>query len=237
MTMLNPEKIGPLLRARNLEIGYHGSRVVPPITFDLLPGQVTCIIGHNGSGKSTLLKSLLGLVPLHGGELELAEQTRIGYVPQREAMDPIYPIRVIDLIETGRYGLRGVGRKLNSEDKIKIDAAIDSTRITHLRRRLFRTLSGGEQQRCLLARALCTEPQILVLDEPTASMDESGAKETIEMTLSLAKTHHSAVLMVNHFIELVGKVSDQVVLLDRNKQRVFIGSPSTVIGIRNGDLF
>lgn len=232
--MTDREKNKPIMRAQDLKIGYRGSPVLPPFSFELLPGQVTCIIGHNGSGKSTLLKSILGLIPILGGKLELSQNVRIGYVPQRETMDPIYPVRVIDLVETGRYGIRGVGRRLKLEDKAKIESSMNSTRIGSFKLRLFRSLSGGEQQRCLLARAICTEPQILILDEPTASMDEAGAKETMEMTLRLAKEHKAAVLMVNHFIDLVAQISDQVVLLDRDRQVVRVGTPQVVIGNRAG---
>jgi iron complex transport system ATP-binding protein len=104
-----------------------------------------------------------------------------------------------------------------------------STGISRLRKRLFRTLSGGEQQRALLARAICTEPDVLVLDEPTASLDERGANEVMKLTVDLAVKNNAAVVMVNHFIDLVARISHQVVLLDRDHQRVAVGSPADVL--------
>jgi ABC-type Mn2+/Zn2+ transport system ATPase subunit len=219
----------PLLSVRDLRIGYGNQAILPAVSFELKPGQVTSIVGHNGSGKSTLLKTLLGLHPKVSGEIRRAPHAKLGYVPQREAMDPIYPIRVVELVQTGRYGARGVGRFLHASDWVRIREAMDATGVRPLSKRLFRTLSGGEQQRALLARALCIEPSILVLDEPTASMDERGASEAMKLTLDLAKKSGAAILMVNHFIDLVAQVSDQVVLLDRDHQVAQVGGPAELL--------
>lgn len=219
----------PLLVTRGLQLGFGAAAILPPLDFQLLPGQVTSIIGHNGSGKSTLLKTLLRLQPKVGGQIEFSPRARIGYVPQREGMDPIYPIRVRELVETGRYGQVGLGRFLGEEDHARVEQALVATGAKGLSKRLFRTLSGGEQQRVLLARALCTEPTILILDEPTASMDERGANEAMDLTLSLARAQGAAILMVNHFLDLVARVSDQVILLDRDHQKIQIGTPAEVL--------
>ncbi len=218
-----------LLSAQELRIGYQGTQILPALTFDVRSGQVTSIVGHNGSGKSTLLKTLLGLNPKLDGKVEYSSGTRIGYVPQREAMDPIYPIRVRELVETGRYGIRGIGKALRPQDREVIQEAMAATGALRLEKRLFRTLSGGEQQRVLLARALCTEPSVLVLDEPTASMDEKGAQEVMELTIELARKRGAAILMVNHFIDLVADISQQVILLDRDHQKIKVGHPETVL--------
>lgn len=224
--------MAPLLSVQNLRIGYGNSAILPAVSFDLLPGQVTSIVGHNGSGKSTLLKTLLGLQPKVSGQVVLDKAQRVGYVPQREAMDPIYPVQVRDVVETGRYGIRGVGRRLTAEDRTHIQDAMQKTGVASLQKNLFRTLSGGEQQRALLARALCTEPTILILDEPTASMDEKGAHEAMSLTLKVAQERNAAVLMVNHFIDLVIEVSHQVVFLDRDRQLVQVGNPKDIFADR-----
>lgn len=222
-----------LLSCEKLQIGYTPKEpLLPPISFRLNAGQVTSIVGHNGSGKSTLLKIMLRLLPPLSGRIEFSEGTRIGYVPQRESMDPIYPVHARELVETGRYGLCGVGRRLRPEDHEKIRASLEATGALHLQDRLFRTLSGGEQQRVLLARAICTEPTLLILDEPTASMDEKGAKEVMDLTIRLAREQGAAILMVNHFLELVARVSDQVILLSRDQQEVKVGTPQEVFSTR-----
>jgi zinc transport system ATP-binding protein len=221
-----------LLSVQDLCIGYGNTAILPAISFELKPGQVTSIVGHNGSGKSTLLKTLLGLQPKVSGEIKLADGQRVGYVPQREAMDPIYPVRVRDVVETGRYGIRGVGRWLTREDHQQVDEAMKKTGVTSLQKNLFRTLSGGEQQRALLSRALCTEPTILILDEPTASMDEKGAHEAMSLTLKVAQERNAAILMVNHFIDLVIEVSQQVVFLDRDRQLAQVGTPQEIFADR-----
>lgn len=219
-----------LLSVSNLEVGYGGKTLLPPISFDIQRGQVTSIVGHNGSGKSTLLKTLLDLHPKVNGQIRSPHAApKFGYVPQRETIDPIYPVQARQLVETGCYGKRGLGRRLTQEDEAQVTQAMQQTGVTKLSRRLFRTLSGGEQQRVLLARALCTTPNILVLDEPTASMDERGAAEVMALTLKMAKEHGCAILMVNHFIDLVIEISDQVVLLDRDHGNVLVGPPKEVL--------
>lgn len=224
----------PVAQVSDLTIGYKGHAILPPLSFAIEAGQVCSIVGHNGSGKSTLLKTILGLQPSLQGRIVFCEGTRLGYVPQREAMDPIYPIRVLDLVETGRFGFKRVGRRLKAADWDAIHAAMESTGCLLLRDRLFRTLSGGEQQRVLLARALASEPSLLVLDEPTASMDERGAAETMRLTLELARKSQAAVLMVNHFIDLVAEISDQVVVLDQDLQMVRVGTPTECLMGRGG---
>ena len=221
-----------LLSVHSLEIGYGLTPILPPISFDLRRGEVSSIVGHNGSGKSTLLKTLLGLSPKVGGAIHVFPETRIGYVPQRDAMDPIYPIQAQEIVEAGRYGIRGLGRRLIREDRDKVCSAMKATGVQQLAKRLFRTLSGGEQQRILIARAYCAEPSILILDEPTASMDETGAIEIMDMTLELAKLQGAAVLMVNHFIDLVAKISDQVILLDKERKLIQVGSPREILSHR-----
>ncbi len=226
-----------LMTVRDLTVGYEGAALLPPISFELCRNQVTSIVGHNGSGKSSLLRTLLDLQPKKSGLITTSGLRRIGYVPQREAIDPIYPIRVHTLVETGRYGIRGVGRRLQSEDLAFVHEAMKSTGVLRLKDRHFRTLSGGEQQRALLARALCTEPDMLVLDEPTASLDERGANEVMGLTVDLASKRRAAVLMVNHFIDLVARISNQVILLDRDHQKVAVGSPEEVLkssGVTHG---
>ena len=219
----------PVLTVKNLLIGYRGHAILPKISFQLLSSQVTSIIGHNGSGKSTLLSTLLGLRPPIQGSLERSAEFRVGYVPQRAMIDPIYPLSVQDIVEAGRYGIRGVGHLLDKKDEAVIYDVMRSTKIHALKDRLFRTLSGGEQQRTLLARALCSEPHLLVLDEPTASMDEKGAEEAMDLTVELAKKRQAAILMVNHFIDLVAEISDQVIMLDRDHQSVKVGKPQEVL--------
>ncbi len=218
-----------LLEVIDLRIGYGGRSILPPASFAFRAGEVTSIVGHNGSGKSTLLKTLLGIQPKVSGTIQFAPTARLGYVPQREAMDPIYPVRVRELVEAGRYGARGVGRRLTADDHARVARVIAATRLEALADRLFRTLSGGEQQRALLARALCAEPTILILDEPTASMDEKSAEATMKLTLDLARESGSAVVMVNHFIDLVREISDQVVLLDQDHQVIRVGKPDELL--------
>lgn len=220
-----------ILKVSALCIGYVGKEVVqlvPAIDFNIRSGQIVSIVGHNGSGKSTLLKTLVGLNAKLSGEIELLK-TPLAYVPQRDAIDPIYPVRVDQICQTGCYASRGVGRFLSAADRRGVEEALELMGVRRLAKQLFRTLSGGEQQRVLIARALVMKPALMVLDEPTANMDFKGAAAVMSIAQDLARSRGVAILMVNHFLDIVNQISDQVVLLDRDHQKVLVGDPSTVL--------
>ena len=210
-----------LLKATELLIGYGGRPILPAISFNVKSGQIVSIVGHNGSGKSTLLKTLLGVMPRVGGAFT-TENVRCAYVPQREMIDPIYPVRVVDVCGAGRFSFRGPGRWLKAQDYKEIDRALEVMGMAVHKNRLFRTLSGGEQQRTLMARALCQDPQLMVLDEPVANMDHRAAATVMEICQKLAKTYGVGILMVNHMLDVVSKISDVIVTLDRDEQRVVV---------------
>jgi zinc transport system ATP-binding protein len=223
--------MGDVLRIRDLRVGFAGietTQLLPPINFTVKAGQIVSLVGHNGSGKSTLLKTLVGLHPSLGGSIELLRGP-LAYVPQRESIDPIYPVRVDQICSTGRYPFCGVGRWLRTQDHAVVDECLGLMGVLPLKRRLFRTLSGGEQQRVLIARALCMKPSLMVLDEPTANMDFRGAAAVMEVALRLTRENNVAILVVNHFLDIVAKVSEQVVLVDRDHQVVRVGAPKEVL--------
>lgn len=211
----------PLVKTTDLMIGYNGRPLLPPISFEVKPGQIVSVVGHNGSGKSTLLKTLLGILPPLGGTFSFSSVRR-AYVPQREMIDPIYPVRVVDVCGAGRYIFRRPGRWLKAEDHVAIDRALETMGMAAHKKRLFRTLSGGEQQRTLMARALCQEPEVMILDEPVANMDHRAATTVMQTCQELARSRGVSILMVNHMVDVVAEISDVVVKLDRDEQRVVV---------------
>lgn len=192
-----------LIAARDISVRLGEAPVLQHITLSIAPAEIVTILGPNGSGKSTLLRALLGIVPLAAGELRRAPGLRVGYVPQRLAMDrsmPItarrflsLPVRVSDAEARGalaRVGLPGV-------------EALQMT-----------ALSGGQFQRVLLARALLSRPQLLILDEPTQGLDQPGEAAFYRLIAEVRAETGAAVLMVSHDLHVVMAASDRVICLN-----------------------
>ncbi len=204
-----------LIEFRGASLGYGRRVVLDGVSFAIRRGTFTGIVGPNGSGKSTLLRAALALdAPLRGSvERPPGASLRIGYVPQRARIDPIFPLRVRDLVAMGRYPHAGALRRAGPRDVAVIDDACRRVGIERLADRPFRDLSGGQQQRTLIARALATEPDLLVLDEPTNGMDLASEHSICEVIESLHRECGTAVLFVTHLLHLVADAASELVLL------------------------
>ncbi|MBQ3577335.1 MAG: ABC transporter ATP-binding protein [Firmicutes bacterium] len=206
-----------LLRAEGLAIGY-GSRIITEgIELSLERGKIMTLVGPNGAGKSTLLKSVTGQIPLIRGKVLLEGKDLKTLSPKETARkiamvltDRVRPelTSCRELVAMGRYPYTGLMGRLEKEDLEKIDEALAQVRVTDLSDRDFSTLSDGQRQRVLLARALCQEPSLLVLDEPTAYLDIRYKIELLEILRRMAKEKNMAILMSLHEIDLAMKVSD-----------------------------
>jgi manganese/zinc/iron transport system ATP- binding protein len=166
----------------------YGRRVVlARVNADIPRGQVVSIVGPNGAGKSTLLKAIAGLVPLVGGEITLFGQPlarsrrRLAYVPQREDVDWNFPVSVHDVVMMGRYPARGWLRRSTAEDDAIVRQALDHLGILDLAGRQISELSGGQQRRAFIARALAQEPDVILLDEPMAGVDAATHDRVLEL--------------------------------------------------------
>ena len=204
-------------------------------TFNVRPGSFTAVVGPNGAGKTTLLKLLLGLTqPAAGivrvlGEAPRRGHRRIGYVPQRRALDPDTPVRGCDLVALGidghRWGFR-LPRARHVHDAA-LAAAIDAVEAEPFADRPIGRLSGGEQQRLLLAQALAGGPRILLLDEPLASLDVRNQVAIAHLVDRVVRERGVATLMVTHDVNPILGVIDQVVYIAQG--RVVAGTPSEVV--------
>ena len=172
---------------RDVTIGYGSRIVLAHIDADIPRSQVVSIVGPNGSGKSTLLKAIAGLVPLVGGEIRLFDQPidrmrrRVAYVPQREDVDWSFPVSVHDVVMMGRYPARGWFRPTTPADHHVVLHALEHLGIAHLARRQISELSGGQQRRTFIARALAQEPDVILLDEPMAGIDAETHDRILEL--------------------------------------------------------
>ena len=194
-------------------IGYRGGASVSGVDLRICRGDFWGIVGPNGAGKSTLLKTLLGMLPPLRGELHLAPDVCFGYVPQRTVLDRLFPLSALQVVRLGGMGAgTGALRGLRGAPRRAAMGALDRLGIAHVARKPFRSLSGGQQQRVLIARALVREPDILVLDEPTAGMDIPS--ESLDFLQDLNRAHETTVLMVVHHIEVVASRSSSIALIN-----------------------
>jgi len=175
------------------------------VSVTLHRNRTVTLIGPNGAGKTTLVRVMLGLLPADSGEVRRAQGLRIGYMPQKLHLEPTLPLPV------NRF-LQLPGRRPEAE----IVEVLRQTRITHLRHQPMGSLSGGETQRVLLARALLRSPDLLVLDEPAQGVDVSGQSELYRLISALQETYHCGVLMISHDLHLVMANTDEVVCLNHH---------------------
>lgn len=186
----------PLLELRAAAFGYRGRSVVAGIELALAPGQCLAVLGPNGAGKTTLLRGLLGLLaPLAGSVQRRGAQA---FVPQREGLDALYPLNALEVVEMGLYGrLRG-WRRLAAHEREQARACLAQVGLEQHARAAFSGLSGGQRQRVLIARALATRAELLVLDEPTHALDEESRRETSALLLRIQHERGGALVIASH---------------------------------------
>lgn len=193
----------PLLAVKNLSMGFEGQSVLQNVSLTLEQGEIVTIVGPNGSGKSTLLRVILGALTPQSGGVERAPNLRLGYVPQKLAIDPTLPMSTARFLRLER----GVSRA-------DCTAALTRVGAADLGNYALRDLSGGQMQRVLLARALLRKPQVLLLDEPTQGLDQPGSANFYRLIEDLRQDLGCAVLMVSHELHVVMSASDRVICLN-----------------------
>ncbi len=219
-----------LIKLEDVATGYNKKELLSSISFSIEQNQFWGIVGPNGGGKTTLLKTILGLIPPVKGKVQYGKNHPLifGYVPQRESFDHIFPISVSEFVSMGRYIRIPAGRRVKKEDWRIVTECLQKVEIPHLKERPFRSLSGGEKQRTLLAHALAGEPDILILDEPTTSMDIKGETAIMELIGKIREKDNLTVLMVSHFLNIVARFADHVVVIDKDSSTFRAGTMEEV---------
>ena len=209
------------LELRHLFVRHRrGPDVVHDVSFECPPGEITALLGPNGAGKSSLLKAIIGLLPcrgavlLHGQALNalpaLERARRVAYVPQRTRLDARLGVR--EVVDQGRFAHRGPLARPTREDRRAVDEALAEVDGQNLEHRVFTELSGGEQQKVLIARALATGAEILLLDEPTSALDARHVLVLHRLLRRLAEQNW-CVLVVLHGLDEAHRHADRAVLL------------------------
>ncbi len=192
-----------LISAQDISVNFGTGDVLSDVTLAVQAGEIVTILGPNGSGKSTLLRALLGIVPLASGTVSRAPNLRLGYVPQKLTIDRSMPITVRRFLSLPRRVTDGAAT-----------AALARVGLPQVEQRQMADLSGGQFQRVLLARALLTDPQLLILDEPTQGLDQPGEAAFYRLIAELRAQTGTAVLMVSHDLHVVMAASDRVICLN-----------------------
>lgn len=208
---------GPLIKLNNVAVGYDRHVILRGINVELQRGTFTGLLGANGTGKSTLLKTVVGIIPPVEGTVELAQMDGkpavIGYVPQREALDPIFLLSAFEVVLMGCCGRVRPGRRLGHAEKEWAHDCLRRAGADEFARQRFSQLSGGQKQRVLIARALATRPDMLLLDEPTAGIDTAATLAIMDLLRQVHQQQRLTILMVNHDLPVVRKYVEQVVWL------------------------
>jgi ABC-type Mn2+/Zn2+ transport system ATPase subunit len=202
-----------LVSFRQATLGYGRRVVLKDVTFDILEGDFLGLVGPNGAGKTTILRTFLGSLPPLGGSVTIAPGLRYGYVPQREQVDSVFPLRVLDIVLMGRYDRVGLGKRPTGDDRDRARAALDQVGIAHLADQALNDLSGGQKQRTLIARALVGEPNVLVLDEPTNGMDLVATTQILGLVRDLHERTSLTVVMVSHALNEVANYVERIALV------------------------
>ena len=213
----------------DLSIGYDGRPLLTGISLSIDRNSFTGILGANGSGKSTLLKTILGLFPPVAGRIIVPEGATptFGYVPQSIHFDPVYLFTAFDVALMGVYGRVRPGHFISSAERALVHECLRAAGAEEFSRKRFSELSGGQKQRVLIARALAAQPDVLVLDEPTAGVDHATTHAVLEFISELRKSRRITVLLVTHDFGAVRQYAGHVIWL--HEDTAFYGTTKELL--------
>lgn len=226
----------PILFARHLDVGYKGEVVIGDIRLEAVPGSILTLIGPNGAGKSTILKTLTrqldpiaGDITLEGKELRTLKERDIARTMAAVLTGRPAPelMTCWDVVSSGRYPYTGRLGILSGEDKRKTEESMELVRVTELRERDFNQISDGQRQRVLLARAICQEPKVLIMDEPTSFLDIKHKLDFLSLLRELVLSRDLAVILSLHELDLAQRFSDRVLCV-RDGRVDKLGTPEEV---------
>ncbi len=223
-----------ILSCKNLNVQYDNQVALKNVNFDLEDGDYLCIIGDNGSGKSTLMKSILGLVTPKSGSIQYGAQLKnhdIGYLPQQTIVQRDFPASVYEVVLSGCLNKRGWRPFYSKEEKQRALNNLKKLKIEHLKDKCYRDLSVGQQQRVLIARALCASEKILLLDEPVTGLDPVTTQHLYEIIEELNRDYKMSIIMVTH--DMNSGLEHATKILRLNKEVVFYGTPDEYLCFTN----
>jgi ABC-type Mn2+/Zn2+ transport system ATPase subunit len=213
----------PLVALEGASVGYGRRPLLSGIDLTVSAGDFIALVGPNGGGKTTVLRTLLGTLPPLAGRRIAPRPLRIGYVPQRDLLDAIWPLTASDIVLMGRSAQLPPGQRPRATDRAAVTAALERVGMGEVARRRYGDLSGGQRQRVLIARALAGDPELLALDEPTNGMDPAAELSTMEVVDALHAGNGLAVVLVSHRLETVAAHARTLGFVDRDRALFRVG--------------
>lgn len=211
-----------MIEVKNLSWKANNNVILKDINLQIQKDDFVAIIGPNGAGKSTLLKLLLNIIPIQSGEIffnnqihsEYLTKNPVAYLPQREEVDLSFPIKIVDIVLLGRMYKKKLFKRFTKNDFLIADKMLDLVGISHLKNEYIGTVSGGEFQRMLLARALATESKLIFLDEPEAGIDRKGIISFFQLLKKLNQMGHT-IITISHDLHILSDFCTMLVCLNK----------------------
>lgn len=220
----------PCLTFKNLTLGYAGRAAVHHLNGDIAKGSLTAVVGANGSGKSTLMKGIAGILKPLGGECRLSPNLSVAYLPQQSELDRSFPAQVRDLVALGLWPKRGLFGRHRFEDRAAMGRVMEAVGLSGFEKRNIDSLSGGQMQRALFARAMLQDAQLILLDEPFNAVDEKTVADLMVLIKSWVAEGRT-VLAVLHDFQLVRQHFPETLFLAR--KLVGLGPTAEVLKSEN----
>jgi ABC-type Mn2+/Zn2+ transport system ATPase subunit len=202
------------------DFGYEQRPVVRGASLVVRPDEFVALLGSNGSGKTTLLRGLLGFLPPLSGRVVRRPRLRIGYVPQRETLDPLYPLSAYQVARTGSWRDLPFWRLSGARERSRTREALAACQAADFASQRYSALSGGQRQRVLLARALATDPELLLLDEPTAGIDPEAERGILDLLRNLRESRRLSIWMVTHHVHAIAGRADRTLTVSEGRVRL-----------------
>lgn len=204
-----------MIKIRNLNLGYGGIVPIRNLNIEIEDGDFVCVVGNNGTGKSTLIKAITGLLKPLSGSITLSNLRKsIGYMPQETKVDSHFPASVYEIVLSGTLNNKRIKTFYSKSDKDNVEYYLKLLKIENLKNKCFNELSGGQRQKVLLARSLCATKDLLILDEPTSSLDNDSKEYFYQILLRLNKEKHLTIIMITHDINYI--IGNKVLILKEN---------------------
>lgn len=209
-----------LLTLRRASVGYGDRVVLRDVSLEIHAGASIALLGSNGSGKTTFLKTLAGILPLLGGSFELSKRAngrgvQVGYIPQRSILNGLLQLKAKEVVEMGTYGSLRPWQGLGRAERDRVDWSMKEVEVFDLRDQPYAVLSGGQQQRVLIARALASDPDMLLLDEPLASLDQRSIQTILALFKKLQVDINVALVWADHALPTLGGVLREALVLEQ----------------------
>ena len=219
----------PIIVCDHVCVAYGDQEVLHDASLEIPRGALLPFVGPNGAGKTTLLRTILGLIKPRRGRIRTPfDRAPPGYVPQQKSIDPLYPVSVRQIVMMGLYPKTGWWRRPRGEDRRAVDQTLAWLGLDRHARKTFSELSGGMKQKALIARALVSGAEVLILDEPTSELDEASERETFDRLSRLSRDEGKTVLLAHHGLDRLVEKAPVVAVV--NHGRVRLARTAEVLG-------